>query len=208
MTSTRGEEVTILAIRYRRAGLSSLPKSSGGVWLRRTKTNNLAARIRPFRWPSAYMEGVQPRHIMCGHFFGNAMGTPHEAFVDFPWTVEWRAMTLVYKMLLEAGGATQEHVVVSMPDDRRYIAPHVQIVFVELHVQWGATPGQWGYDVRAALKVRRDRSGGGSSGSAGSREARRASRQRRARERMAQPPIARYTRKRRSGRIMNRGGDV
>ena len=84
--------------------------------------------------------------------FGDALGLPQGAYLDFPRPREWRAAAGHYRDIFAAYGIHPQDTVLRLPNRRIYILPHVQEFRDGLDSTWEDRLTRWTLGVRNALK--------------------------------------------------------
>ena len=84
--------------------------------------------------------------------FGDALGLPQGAYLDFPRPREWRAAADHYREIFAAYGIRLQDTVLRLPNRRIYILPHVQEFLAGLDSTWEDRLTRWTLGVRNALE--------------------------------------------------------
>ena len=84
--------------------------------------------------------------------FGDALGLPQGAYLDFPRPREWRAAVGHYREIFAAYGIRPQDTVLRLPNRRIYILPHVQEFLAGLDSTWEDRLTRWTLGVRNALE--------------------------------------------------------
>ena len=84
--------------------------------------------------------------------FGDALGLPQGAYLDFPRPREWRAAAGHYREIFPAYGIRPQDTVLRHPNRRIYILPHVQEFLAGLDSTWEDHLTRWTLGVRNALE--------------------------------------------------------
>ena len=88
--------------------------------------------------------------LLCSPF-GDALGLPQGAYLDFPRPREWRAAASHYREIFAAYGIRPQDTVLRLPNRRIYILPQVQEFLAGLDSTWEDRLTRWTLGVRNAL---------------------------------------------------------
>ena len=89
--------------------------------------------------------------LLCS-LFGDALGLPQGAYLDFPRPREWQAAAGHYREIFAAYGIRPQDTVLPLPNRRIYILPHVQEFLAGLDSAWEDRLTRWILGVRNALE--------------------------------------------------------
>ena len=84
--------------------------------------------------------------------FGDALGLPQGAYLDFHQPREWRAEAGHYREIFAAYGVRPQDTVLELPNRSIYILPYVQEFLAGLDSTWEDFLTRWTFRVRNALE--------------------------------------------------------
>ena len=91
--------------------------------------------------------------LLCPRF-GDALGMPREAYVDFPRAREWEAAAAaVYRERFTTYAIRPQDILLRLPDRRIYILRQVQEFLADLHAEWEERQTRWTLGARNALEA-------------------------------------------------------
>ena len=84
--------------------------------------------------------------FLLSSLFGDALGLPQGAYLDFPRPRKWRAGAGHYREIFAAYGIRPQDTVLRLPNQRIYILPHVQEFLAGLYSTWEDRLTRWTSD--------------------------------------------------------------